>query len=1055
MKRYANYIMSMGLMVPSAVNAVTLGSLVVKSYLNQPLNAYIKVDSLNGAAFKGIKVRLASPEAFKRAGLARPYSLSKLTFNLERYKGKTVIRIKSLERIDEPFVQFLVDVTWAKGQFYRAYTVLLDPPGYTVELEAKAKYQSRPIKPMYHDRPAPTVKKPSDQLVESLPKHKPEELAPKIESKKETPKVETPNIEKTKVDTAKKVEVPPKETKPQALKKVTVAKMYGPTVASDDLWQIAKKNRPQNISINQAMLGIMRMNPKAFLHENINGLKKGVNLKIPTAAVMGDIPKGLAAKEVLAHMSAWKEKRPIKHALEIKAVDVVTSEAKSHINDSQDKKAGNYMPPFSMKNAAHPDANKGDTAANKLVSSGDEQLSKKEASSTEQQAINPIKQSASEQHEVKVRTQTGGRKEQLFDEFIPIPQVLTKIVKHPKDTGQNMAKAESSLTKPKQDTQESLKLPVNQEDKHTETSEPNELKTTKTHESMSGEAKKPMNAELAVAASAIATVKESNKLLRDQVNALTKQNELLLKRAQMGEKSVQEMRQQLAFLTKAIEKHYVLNEKGELVSRASVGSESHGEGDTFTLAQVFLIVVILLALIAGGGLVFLYSWQQKQQSLLNGSEEGDEDDNEAPSEDVADNSLEVKHDPNQNFAKVVTPVIREEEPSQTEVSAKEEESEKAEESAKAEPKETTEVKAAPTDESAAETTAEVDTPVIKKEDKTATVKVQPEEPKEETAKPEMSKPAPEEKKAPKEAIIKTEAAFSDSIKELKDDKGPEVTPEKTAEKAPEKAEKKPKGKKATKKDLENQTAQRSTSLLQSVLQSGPEEEAQTEPESPGMDLTPVETDAKVDEVEAKAEDKSENDDGSMDFNLDDFNKEEPAKAKEEDLTQEVEEKDDDNSLDFDLGDFKAEAKEEPKVKEEKKEETASKEDEDDDFSLDFEGGLAGLDDNLDDDEEAVSDVVKSEERAIEPEVDDLSDALSLDDDSEAGQDKPAKAEKEESQGATKGANLSTQLALAETYIAMEDWESAVEALNEVIEGGSGKQKEHAEKLLDSIDERYK
>ena len=103
----------------------------------------------------------------------------------------------------------------------------------------------------------------------------------------------------------------------------------------------------------------------------------------------------------------------------------------------------------------------------------------------------------------------------------------------------------------------------------------------------------------------------------------------------------------------------------------------------------------------------------------------------------------------------------------------------------------------------------------------------------------------------------------------------------------------------------------------------------------------------------------------------------------------------------------------------------------------------------------MSDVVKSEERAIEPEVDDLSDALSLDDDSEAGQDKPAKAEKEESQGATKGANLSTQLALAETYIAMEDWESAVEALNEVIEGGSGKQKEHAEKLLDSIDERYK
>ncbi|WP_415583206.1 FimV/HubP family polar landmark protein [Legionella steigerwaltii] len=46
--------------------------------------------------------------------------------------------------------------------------------------------------------------------------------------------------------------------------------------------------------------------------------------------------------------------------------------------------------------------------------------------------------------------------------------------------------------------------------------------------------------------------------------------------------------------------------------------------------------------------------------------------------------------------------------------------------------------------------------------------------------------------------------------------------------------------------------------------------------------------------------------------------------------------------------------------------------------------------------------------------------------------------------------LDTLLALARTYIGMEDIESALHSLNEVMEHGSKSQKEEAQSLIDEI-----
>lgn len=118
--------------------ALGLGSIQLNSSLNQPLSADIEVvtDSVDEA--EGLVAKLASQEAFIKAGIDRPYRLTELDFELRDIDGRTVIHVSSPEPISEPFLNFLVEVGWARGSLVREYTVLLDPPVFLAELNGEA-----------------------------------------------------------------------------------------------------------------------------------------------------------------------------------------------------------------------------------------------------------------------------------------------------------------------------------------------------------------------------------------------------------------------------------------------------------------------------------------------------------------------------------------------------------------------------------------------------------------------------------------------------------------------------------------------------------------------------------------------------------------------------------------------------------------------------------------------------------------------------------------------------------------------------------------------------
>lgn len=248
-------------------HALGLGELSVKSTLNQPLVAEIELTEAQGLEASQVVPSLATTADFAQAGVTRQAFLNDLTFTpVINASGKSVLRITSSRPVREPFVKFLVQVLWPNGRLLREYSLLLDPPKYSPEAAAAAAAAS-PAAAAQLPSTAPTAEQPT------APTPAPEVSAP----------------------------VPPApaaETKPASYT----------TSNNDTLWEIAEKVRNGG-TVQQTMLAIQALNPDAFIGGNINRLKKGQVLRLPTPAQSTTMPQPKAITEVAAQNDAWRQGR--------------------------------------------------------------------------------------------------------------------------------------------------------------------------------------------------------------------------------------------------------------------------------------------------------------------------------------------------------------------------------------------------------------------------------------------------------------------------------------------------------------------------------------------------------------------------------------------------------------------------------------------------------------------------------------------------------------------------------------------------------------------------
>lgn len=252
-------------------HALGLGELSVKSTLNQPLVAEIELTEAQGLNASQVVPSLATTADFAQAGVTRQAFLSDLTFTpVINASGKSVLRITSSRPVREPFVKFLVQVLWPNGRLLREYSLLLDPPKYSPEAAAAAAASA----------PAAT---PQTQLPSTAPTaEQPAAPAP-------TPETQAPSA-------------------PAPAAEANAKPALYTTSNNDTLWEIAEKNRNGG-TVQQTMLAIQALNPDAFIGGNINRLKKGQVLRLPTPSQSTTMPQPQAITEVAAQNQAWRQGR--------------------------------------------------------------------------------------------------------------------------------------------------------------------------------------------------------------------------------------------------------------------------------------------------------------------------------------------------------------------------------------------------------------------------------------------------------------------------------------------------------------------------------------------------------------------------------------------------------------------------------------------------------------------------------------------------------------------------------------------------------------------------
>jgi pilus assembly protein FimV len=284
----------LGLAEPFAAQAAGLGRLTVLSPLGSPLNAEIEIVSLQAGEEDGLSARLASADAYRQAGIEPTAALRTVRFAIVKRDGRPVLRVTSTAAVNEPFIDLLVDLEWASGRLTREYTVLLDPP----ELKAPQAIAAAPQQAL------PQQAAPSAQPLPPLAAApKPQAAAPIQDSGAPVQDVAAP----VQGQGAPVQDAPVQDVSPQP-ERLAGANSYG-VKRGDTLGAIARANLPQGVSLNQMMIAIYRANPDAFLRENINLVRAGRTLNIPSSDELSGVGAEEANRLVQAHRTEWEDYR--------------------------------------------------------------------------------------------------------------------------------------------------------------------------------------------------------------------------------------------------------------------------------------------------------------------------------------------------------------------------------------------------------------------------------------------------------------------------------------------------------------------------------------------------------------------------------------------------------------------------------------------------------------------------------------------------------------------------------------------------------------------------
>ena len=275
--------------MPLAAQAAGLGKMSVISALGQPLRAELDLTASREEQ-STLTAKIASPDAFRQAGIEYTTGLVGIKFTLDkRPNGQPYLKVTSDRPVNDPFLDFLVELNWASGRLVREYTFLLDPP------EAMQKPVPTPVQAPERKESAaapqissvPATKAPEPHATTAAEEKPVKKEAAKPKATEETAKSKTPAGEEKKASSDGSREVH----------------------RGDTLAKIAAETKPEGVSLDQMLVALFRGNKEAFDASNMNRLKAGKILTIPDKETVAAVEAGEARKTIVAQAADFNAYR--------------------------------------------------------------------------------------------------------------------------------------------------------------------------------------------------------------------------------------------------------------------------------------------------------------------------------------------------------------------------------------------------------------------------------------------------------------------------------------------------------------------------------------------------------------------------------------------------------------------------------------------------------------------------------------------------------------------------------------------------------------------------
>ncbi len=265
--------------MPFVAYSAGLGNLNVHSALGEPLKVDIELLSVSPEELSTLVAGIASEEAYVAQGIKHLAIHNNIKAEItKKLDGVTMLTLRSIQPINDPYLGLLVQIDWAAGRLQREYTVLLDPPEY------KSTATEAALTPI------------------SLPSSSDKDVTKKAINNA------SDNVDHNQVPTASIADatslIAPENKSVDAVKEISIV-----TERGDTLEAVARDMQITGISLDQMLLGLYEQNKSAFSGANINRLKVGQIIKRPTKETLASIDEQQAKQSIKVHANNWNAYR--------------------------------------------------------------------------------------------------------------------------------------------------------------------------------------------------------------------------------------------------------------------------------------------------------------------------------------------------------------------------------------------------------------------------------------------------------------------------------------------------------------------------------------------------------------------------------------------------------------------------------------------------------------------------------------------------------------------------------------------------------------------------